>query len=277
MKLSEYLKQFPSKKKVGKGGQKTVYCVERSNMLYALKLISTPDDPRIKQEIDILMSLRIQNVPKICDVGILEDDTTHDSILYILEEFIKGKSLREELVSGPVSLALACKVLETLLSTEIELEKLGILHRDIKPDNIMIDESGNVYIIDFGIAKILGSDSITRTAAMNGPCTPAYAPMELFENMKTVQDVRTDLYQIGLTVYEALTGKNPFTVEIQKKAGVFTRNYTVIPPMVILPGDSKGLLMQYLQMLMSKQQSQRPSTASDAMRYYKAIRQTIIV
>ena len=101
--------------------------------------------------------------------------------------------------------------------------------------------------------------------------------MELIENMKSVQDVRTDLYQIGLTVYEALTGNNPFRSDIQQKAGVFTRNYTVVPPPVTLSGDTKGLLMQYLQMLMSEQQSQRPATAVDAMRYYKAIKQTIIL
>lgn len=278
MKLSEYKAKFTACTRIGKGGQKTVYKVDDAAGSYALKIVEAPNDPRIQQEIAILCSVDIQGVPHILEQGMVEDDVSKDSFLYILEEYIEGESLRailtrEKIVSTDIAIA----ILETLLDIETQLEERAILHRDIKPDNIIIGKNGAVYLIDFGIAKILGESSLTRTAAQNGPCTPAYAPVELAANMKRQQDVRTDLYQIGLTVYESLAGYNPFSKGARTPQEVFARGKTIMPQSIQITGDTQGLLMQYISMLMAKNPSQRPNTAKDAKRYYEAIRSTVNV
>lgn len=278
MKLSEYKEKFSSCTCIGKGGQKTVYKVDDTlnNCNYALKIVEAPNDPRIQQEIAILRSVDIQGVPHILDYGMVEDDISKDILLYILEEYIEGESLRTILIREKnVSTKIAIIILERLLDIETQLEERAILHRDIKPDNIIIGRNDAVYLIDFGIAKILGESSLTRTAAQNGPCTPAYAPIELATNMKRHQDVRIDLYQIGLTVYESLIGYNPFSNGAKNQQEVFARGKTIMPPSIQIPGDTQGLLMQYISMLIAKNPSQRPNSAKDAKRYYDAIRSTI--
>lgn len=276
MKLSEYMAQFTSCVRIGKGGQKIVYRAERGRECYALKIVEASDDLRIQQEVAILTSLDINGVPKVFEHGIVVDDVSNDSLLYILEEFIEGESLRSVLKRDRcITTETAITILRTLLDIEIRLEESSILHRDIKPDNIIIGKAGEVFLIDFGIAKILGESSLTRTAAANGPCTPAYAPLELASNMKRQQDVRTDLYQMGLTVYESLSGVNPFVVGACNPQEVFQRGRTVMPTTIQISGDTQGLLMQYINMLMAKNPSQRPHTAKDAKRYFDAILSTV--
>ena len=170
---------------------------------------------------------------------------------------------------------MAYKILHTLLTVEIELEKSGILHRDINPNNISLGKDGMVYVIDFGLAKRLGGTSLTQTAAAHGPFTPGYAPHEQFANIKLAQDVRTDLFQIGVTLYECCTGKNPFVKPNETIYQIMTRTMTVVPPNLALQGDTKGMFGLFINMLMAKNQSQRPETAADAMRYLLAIKASL--
>lgn len=276
MNLKEYMGQFDSCVRIGKGGQKTVYRAEKGGKSYALKIVQVPDNPRIKQEITILSTLDITGVPKVFDHGTVIDDVSNDTVLYILEEYIDGESLRTILSREKIiETGLAINILNTLLAIEIQLEEQAILHRDIKPDNIIVGSSGDIYLIDFGIAKILGESSLTRTADANGPCTPAYAPWELAANLKRQQDVRTDLYQIGVTIYESLAGGNPFAAGARNRQEMMIRGRTIIPASLHIKGDSQGQLMQYISMLMAKNPSQRPKSASDAKRYFDAIRSSI--
>ena len=162
-----------------------------------------------------------------------------------------------------------------LCETEIELESNNVLHRDINPNNIILGANGTIYLIDFGLAKIIGGSSLTQTAAAHGPFTPGYAPHEQFANIKLAQDVRTDLFQIGVTIYESCMGNNPFMKPNETVYQIMSRTMTVMPPLLNLPGDTKGQFAQFINMLMAKNQSQRPDTAADAMRYLNAIKSTL--
>jgi len=93
--------------------------------------------------------------------------------------------------------------------------------------------------------------------------------------MKLAQDVRTDLFQIGITIYEGCNGKNPFIKPNETPFQIMSRTMTMIPPSLILDGDTQGMFAQFVNMLMAKNQSQRPDTAKDAMRYLNAITPTL--
>ena len=277
MNISELKANYTSINKIKKGGQKIVYsAIDSSGQTVALKIIGNATDPRVLQEIAILKQLNLNNVPKIIDSGIVTDETVNEDALYIVEEYISGTSLRDWLNKGnKADLSLAFKILETLLCIEIELEKNNILHRDINPNNIILGANGMVYLIDFGLAKKIGGTSITQTGALHGPFTPGYAPHEQFANIKLSQDVRTDLFQIGVTTYECCTGKNPFVKPNETIYQIMTRTMSLIPTSLVLQGDTKGMFAQFVNMLMAKNQSQRPDTAADALRYLSAIRATL--
>lgn len=277
MNILELKSRFSSITKIKKGGQKTVYkAIASDGETVALKIIGNAADPRVLQEIDIVKGLALSNVPKIIDSGIVTDDAENEDALYIVEQYIDGISLRDWLNTGKkANLSMAFNLLHTLLLIEMDLEKCGILHRDINPNNIILGGNNIVYLIDFGLAKKIGGTSLTQTAALHGPFTPGYAPHEQFANMKMVQDVRTDLFQIGVTIYEYCTGKNPFVKPNETLYQIMTRTMTMLPPTLVLEGDTRGMFSQFVNMLMAKNQSQRPDTAADAMRYLMAIKSTL--
>lgn len=276
MNKNELMARFSYITRIKKGGQKIVYKAKLEGTIVALKIINDATDRRVQQEITLVNSLNLNNVPHIIESGVVYDDSISEDVLYIIEEYLDGISLRDWLNSGNrFNLKQAYDVLHTILDIEIELEKNGILHRDINPNNIILAKDGNAYLIDFGLAKDLNGASLTLTAANYGPFTPGYAPQEQFSNLKNSQDVRTDLFSIGVTIYEACTGRNPFRKENDVFVDILTKTANLIPPRLTLSGDKLGYFSQYINMMMAKSQSQRPNTAVDAKRYLEAIKDSL--
>lgn len=276
MNKNELMARFSDITRIKKGGQKIVYKAKLEGTIVALKIINDATDRRVQQEITLVNSLNLNNVPHIIESGVVYDDSISEDVLYIIEEYLDGISLRDWLNSGNrFNLKQAYDVLHTILDIEIELEKNGILHRDINPNNIILAKDGNTYLIDFGLAKDLNGASLTLTAANYGPFTPGYAPQEQFSNLKNSQDVRTDLFSIGVTIYEACTGRNPFRKENDVFVDILTKTANLIPPRLTLSGDKLGYFSQYINMMMAMSQSQRPNTAVDAKRYLEAIKDSL--
>lgn len=276
MNKNELMARFSDITRIKKGGQKIVYKAKLEGTIVALKIINDATDRRVQQEITLVNSLNLNNVPHIIESGVVYDDSISEDVLYIIEEYLDGISLRDWLNSGNrFNLKQAYDVLHTILDIEIELEKNGILHRDINPNNIILAKDGNTYLIDFGLAKDLNGASLTLTAANYGPFTPGYAPQEQFSNLKNSQDVRMDLFSIGVTIYEACTGRNPFRKENDVFVDILTKTANLIPPRLTLSGDKLGYFSQYINMMMAKSQSQRPNTAVDAKRYLEAIKDSL--
>lgn len=277
MTISELKSRFSSIERVKKGGQKVVYkATFHDGETVALKIISNATDPRVLQEISLVKTLSMPCVPQIIESGLAMDEAVSEDALYIIEQYVDGLSLRDWINAGnKANLKFAYTLLESLISAEIELENNSILHRDINPNNIILGKNDVIYLIDFGLAKIIGGSSLTQTTAAHGPFTPGYAPHEQFANIKLCQDVRTDLFQIGISVYECCTGSNPFVKPNETVFQIMSRTMTMVPPLLDLSGDTKGQFAQFINMLMAKNQSQRPDTAKDAMRYLNAIRPTL--
>ncbi len=196
--------------KLGEGGMGTVYkAYDRDlNRVVALKIVrpSLTTNPeaveRFKQELLLASKISHKNILRIHDLG------DHGGTKFISMAYVEGQDLYHILKQEgrlPVDRAvrIACQLCSALDAAEAE----SVVHRDLKPQNILCDQAGNVYVSDFGLAKSLESDlGITRTAQFLG--TPRYMSPEQAE-AKPV-DHRSDIYALGLILYEMVTGDVPF-------------------------------------------------------------------
>jgi len=272
MMYNEFVKRFDTINSLVNGGQKKVYKVTKDSEIFAFKVISNCNDRRVLQEIEILKNLNIKGVPKISDFGYLIEENG-EQVLYILEEFICNDSLRKRVKNKDnLNLKEAFNILYSLLKIEVELEILGIIHRDIKPDNLLVNDDGEVFLIDFGVAKVLGNVSLTVASNSSAPHTPGYAPSEQIMNDRLLINSKTDLYQIGVTLYELISGKNPFLELVSNIDEVHNRTLNFTPQPLVIEGDELGQFSSLISMLMAKLQSQRPDNAVKALEYLDAIK-----
>ncbi|MDH4197486.1 MAG: protein kinase, partial [Candidatus Aminicenantes bacterium] len=194
---------------IGKGGMGRVYKVfdERIREKIALKLLKPEiafeekTVERFRNEIRIARRIVHRNVGRMFDLG--EDDGT----TYITMEYVHGQDLKalvrqaEALPIGK-AVSIARQVCEGL----VEAHRMGVVHRDLKSGNIMIDKEGNARIMDFGIARSLHTESATADGSIVG--TPEYMSPEQVDGRAV--DERTDIYALGVILYEMVTGRVPF-------------------------------------------------------------------
>lgn len=191
------------------GGQKTVFAARHTvDGEVVLKLIHPGSDPaRTERELEAATKVQASRVPRIFDRGQLTGNT--GIIVWFREQRIPGETLsariRHRTLSYQELLRLALHVSETLVAAEA----VAIVHRDVKPANIIVDPRGEFWLIDFGVARHLNLESLTATAATGGCGTIGYAPAEQCRNDKGNIDARADLFALGVTLYEAATGCNP--------------------------------------------------------------------
>lgn len=162
---------------IARGGQKVVYSATHSKFGNVVLKLFFKMDARSQREIDISMNSDFDCVPAIYETG----HTIYEGIdtLYVIEQRINGEELRKRIEKFErFTLKEAVDFLEQGLSFIKQLEAKNIVHRDIKPENIIISVNGKVYFLDFGIARILGMPSLTKTEALVGPHTPGYAAPE---------------------------------------------------------------------------------------------------
>lgn len=197
--------------KLGEGGMGTVYLAEdtRLKRKVALKFlpgyISSDESvrERFKNEAQAAAAL---NHPHISQVYAIEEGEGGGQDLFIVMEYVKGQELKEYIRSHSLTqeekIRIACQIAEGLNAAH----QKGIIHRDIKSTNIMIDEEGNAKIMDFGLARMPGTEHITKEGSTVG--TTAYMSPEQLLGEKV--DTRTDIWSFGVVLYELFTGELPF-------------------------------------------------------------------
>ena len=277
--LSEICAKFPLLTNVADfrvGGQKSVYrATHPSYGEIALKLISPQTKfERVEREIEVVKRLGIANVPEIYETGYV--DFSGGKIFFMLEQFVNGVSLREKYGTPNAQVKMtkddAVDFLGTMLDVIVKLEQEHIIHRDIKPENILVGNDGKYWLIDFGAARDMDGSTLTMTGKC-APLTPGYAAPEQFKaELKKQLDSRADLFAIGVTVYELLSGANPF---VRPDYGV----YDVLRSTVVetadtldIPGDEKGELAGFIKTLMQKNPTFRPPTAKWAQMIFNGLR-----
>jgi predicted Ser/Thr protein kinase len=157
---------------------------------------------RFKREAQAAASLSHPNIVGVYDTG--TEDGTH----FIVMEYVDGRTLKDVIrAEGPLYPERAAEICADVCSALAAAHARGLIHRDIKPGNVMLTPEGKVKVMDFGIARATTSETITQTAAVVG--TAQYISPEQAQGQAV--DYRSDLYSVGCCLYEMLTGTVPFT------------------------------------------------------------------
>jgi tetratricopeptide (TPR) repeat protein/predicted Ser/Thr protein kinase len=201
---------------IGEGGMGVVYRAVQpgADRVVALKVIRTTmtsageafrqkAESRFRNEIHAASKLEHENIVPVYDAGSVGD------LMYFAMRFVDGKSLSELVKHGPIENQQAAKYIAGAARGVSEAHRRGILHRDLKPHNVMVEaRTGRPMVADFGLAKVLDTDDhLTRTGEAIG--TPSYMPPEQINDAGKV-DQRGDVYSLGATLYHLLTGRPPF-------------------------------------------------------------------
>lgn len=234
---------------LGKGGMGKVYRVldKRLNEEVALKLIKPEISSdknsveRFHNELKLSRKIVHKNIARMFDLN--EEKGT----FYITMEYVRGEDLKKLFRKiGQLSAGQAVPIARQICEGLEEAHRLGVIHRDLKPQNVMVDEEGNARIMDFGIARSLKSKGITDAGVMIG--TPEYMSPEQVEGKEV--DGRSDIYSMGVILYEMVTGKVPFEGDTPFTIGVKHKSEVPKDPKEIntqIPEDLSSVILKCLE------------------------------
>jgi tetratricopeptide (TPR) repeat protein/predicted Ser/Thr protein kinase len=198
---------------------------------------------RFKQELILARQVTHRNIIRIFDLGQAE------GVRFITMEFIEGEDLSTILTRrGKLPAAEAAGIMAQVARGLEAAHAEGVVHRDLKPQNIMMDASGKVSVMDFGIARSMDASNMTRTGALMG--TPTYMSPEQAQGQKV--DARSDLYTFGIIFYELLTGMPPFEADNPMATLIRRIQEKPVPPIQVEASIPKAINEMVLKMLGTK-------------------------
>lgn len=255
------LNRYELLEKIGEGGMGIVYkakchLLNRFVAVKTLKAELSNDEAflaRFKREAKSVASLSHPNIVNVHDVGL------ENNINFIVMEYIKGKTLKQ-IIKENVRLN-SVNTLEIAFQIAKALEcahKNNIIHRDIKPDNILITEDNIVKVADFGIAKVVDSATVSNLNRVIG--SVHYFSPEQAKGMSV--DCRTDLYSLGIVMYEMLTGRVPYNSESSLSVAIMHIQESIIPPNKVIT-DLPDTINQVILKVLEKEPINRYQTAKE--------------
>ena len=258
---------------LGKGGMGRVYKVFDTKIKekIALKLIKPgiasdrETIERFSNELRLSRRIGHRNVCKMFDIG--EAEGAH----FITMEYVHGEDLKSMIrMSGSLSIGMVLSVGKQICDGLAEAHSLGVVHRDLKPQNIMIDKGGNAKIMDFGIARSVKDKGITGAGVMIG--TPEYMSPEQAEAKEV--DQRSDIYSLGVVLYEMATSQVPFIGETalsiaMKHKGEIPKNPKQFNPHI--PDDLSGVILKCLEKDKARRYQNAPEVRAELEKIEKGI------
>ncbi len=270
-------------KRIGTGGMGEVYLATdiTAGRKAALKLLPvrfTGDVERLKRfqrEARAVVGLNHPNILTVYEIG--EHHSTH----YIASELIEGETLRQRLMRGPMQLSDAIDVAIQVTNALTAAHETGIVHRDIKPENIMLRRDGYVKVLDFGIAKL--AESAFAKAAADGAGSMTLVETNLGSILGTVRymspeqacggqvDKGTDIWNLGVVLYEMVTGHAPFTGDTPGEAMSSILEMDP-PPLTKFLAHTPAELQQIISKTLRKNREERYHSAHELLEALKDLR-----
>ncbi|MBP8059431.1 MAG: serine/threonine protein kinase, partial [Chloroflexi bacterium] len=262
MTTPEKIGKYIVESELGHGGMAVVYLARDPNLgrLVAIKVI-LPDKStdareylnRFQNEAKVVATL---NHPAIVPI---HDYDLHEGQPYLVMQYMSGGSLADRLQQGPLSLTEAAQILERIAPALDKVHQKNYIHRDLKPSNILFDDEGRPYLADFGLVKSVseGSTAMTKDGLAMG--TQAYMSPE--QAMGQELDGRSDIYTLGVILFEMLTGQRPYQATPSAGVALAVKHVVEPVPNILefkgdLPLDSQKLINQ----AMAKKKDERFSS-----------------
>ena len=250
--------QYELEQEIGRGGMATVYSARQLSMnrMVAIKVLPRHflHDPgfleRFEREVDVISNLEHPHILPIYDYGETE------GVPYIAMRYLGGGSMADMIRRGVPELKDIVQPMRQVGEALDYAHQRGVIHRDLKPGNIMLDESGNAYLSDFGIARVMGSD-LTGSAIIG---TPAYMSPEQAHGAPI--DARSDIYSLGIVLFELITGQEPYHAETPMGLLLMHINEP-IPPLTKYRDDVPSALQLVVERATAKDPDQRFSSAGE--------------
>jgi tRNA A-37 threonylcarbamoyl transferase component Bud32 len=258
---------------LGQGGMATVYKAYHAGLdrYVAVKVLHAAfrEDPsftaRFTREARVVAKLEHPNIVPIYDFSEYEGQP------YLVMKFIEGETLKARLARGPLSAGEAVRVIEAVGAALSYAHSKGILHRDVKPSNVLLVPDGSIYLADFGLARIAQSGESTLTSDMLLG-TPHYISPEQAQGMKNL-DAGTDIYSFGVVMYELSVGRVPFNADTPF-AIIHDHIFTPLPlPRAINPKVPSGVERVLLKALAKDRKDRYPDVDSLVAAFLGAVRE----
>ncbi len=267
---------------LGRGGMGEVYLAEDTKLKRRVALKFLPAEltgnanrlKRFEREAQTASALNHPNILTIYEFG------AENELHFLASEYVEGETLRQIISGGDLSLADALDIAEQIAFALSATHQANIIHRDIKPENVMIRRDGIVKVLDFGLAKLSeptsSPEAQTRAFFQTNPGTVmgtvTYMSPEQTRGSET--DARTDLWSLGVVLYEMLTGKPPFAGQTTNDAiaAILTGE---LPPLAQYVADIPAELQRIVRKSLEKKRDDRYQTARDLMTDIKTLRREL--
>ena len=260
---------------IGTGGMSDVFIADdlRLHREVAVKVLRSDlaRDPsfvtRFNKEALSVAALNHPGIVSVYDSG--KEETPSGVMPYIVMEYVEGKTLREIIHKGErFPLQRAVEIVEGILTALQYSHKNGIVHRDIKPGNIMITDSGDIKVMDFGIARALADSGATLTSTWNIVGTAQYLSPEQATGGQA--DARSDLYSVGCLFYELVSGKPPFSGETPV-AIAYQHVSTPLTPVTDIEPSLDPALNNFFSVALAKDPADRYQSANAMLKDLKKL------
>ena len=265
--IGQTLGQYEIRRKLGEGGMASVYLAEQTSIGRTVAIKVLPPhfmhDPtfmqRFEREVKVSADLQHPRVLPVYDYGQIGGRP------YIVMAYMAGGTLADRLQQGPMPLDEVVRLIEQIAEGLDHAHRRGVVHRDFKPSNVLLDQQGNAYLADFGIAKI--SEATVQLTGTGIVGTPAYMAPEM--GREGIVTPLVDIYAMGVTLYQMLTGKYPFKGDTPLSV-MMAHATKPIPDVREERPDLPPAVAEVVRKAMAKDPGQRFQSATDLARALRA-------
>jgi serine/threonine protein kinase len=268
--IGQKIGPYTIEQQLGKGGMATVYRARHENLdrevaIKVLHVAFKEDETfreRFRREAQIVARLDHPNIVPVYDFSEVEEQP------YLVMKLVAGRTLKSRMRHAPaVSLEETLRILSAVASGLDFAHSHGVLHRDVKPSNIMIDHEDRPYLTDFGLARIasIGESTLSRDMMLG---TPQYISPEQASGNREL-DARTDIYSLGIVLYELVVGRVPYTGDTPH-AIIYNHIYTPLPPPSEVNPTVPKSVQEVLMQVLAKDPDDRYPSAGEMMRDFRA-------